>query len=76
MAAAVSLGVARGVAAIVLLGQQLYYPRFGFTPARAAGLLPPVDAWPDQAWMARCLPAWSDAMRGTVRYPAAFEPLA
>ena len=39
-------------------------------------LLPPADAWPDSAWMARLLPAWRDELRGTVRYPAAFEPLA
>ena len=76
IAASVSLAVARGVPALVLLGQPHYYPRFGFGSARAAGLEPPADAWPDEAWMARLLPAWTDAMRGTVRYPAAFEPLA
>jgi putative acetyltransferase len=74
--ASVSLAVARGVPAIVLLGQPGYYPRFGFASARDAGLQPPAAAWPDAAWMARLLPAWSDAQRGTVRYPEAFEPLA
>lgn len=76
IAAAVSLAVARGIPAIVLLGQPAYYPRFGFVSARSCGLEPPADAWPDSAWMARLLPAWSDELRGTVRYPAAFEPLA
>jgi predicted N-acetyltransferase YhbS len=76
MAASMSLAVARAIPALVLLGQPAYYPRFGFEPARGVGLLPPADAWPDAAWMARLLPAWSDEMRGTVRYHEAFEPLA
>jgi putative acetyltransferase len=76
MSAAMSLAVARAVPALVLLGHPEYYPRFGFGSARDAGLEPPADAWPDAAWMARLLPAWDDAMRGTVRYPEAFEPLA
>ncbi len=76
MATAMSLALARAVAAIVLLGHPSYYPRFGFGSARDMGLEPPAAAWPDAAWMARLLPAWTDAMRGTVRYPEAFEPLA
>jgi putative acetyltransferase len=76
VAAAVSLAVARAVPAVVLLGHASYYPRFGFEPARGVGLEPPAQAWPDAAWMARRLPAWADEMRGTVRYPEAFEPLA
>ena len=75
MAAAQGLAVARAVPAIVLLGYPSYYPRFGYLPACAMGLLPPADAWPDEAWMARLLPAWDDAMAGTVRYPEAFGPL-
>lgn len=76
MYAAMSLAMARAVPALVLLGHPSYYPRFGFTPARDAGLEPPADAWPDEAWMARRLPAWDDSMRGTVRYPEAFGQLA
>jgi putative acetyltransferase len=76
MAAAASLAVARAVPALVLLGHPSYYPRFGFESARDAGLEPPADAWPDAAWMARRLPAWTDDMQGTVRYHEAFEPLA
>ena len=76
IAAAMSLAVARAVPALVLLGHPSYYPRFGFEPARGAGLQPPAAAWPDAAWMARLLPAWTDDMAGTVRYHEAFEPLA
>jgi putative acetyltransferase len=76
MTTAMSLAVARAVPAIVLLGHPSYYPRFGFGAAREVGLLPPAEAWPDSAWMARRLPAWTDAVQGTVRYPEAFEPLA
>ena len=61
---------------MVLLGHPSYYPRFGFVSARSVGLEPPAQAWPDTAWMARLLPAWDDGLRGTVRYPKAFEPLA
>ncbi|HEX5826058.1 MAG TPA: N-acetyltransferase [Candidatus Limnocylindrales bacterium] len=76
MHAAMSVAMARGVPALVLLGHAAYYPRFGFGSAREAGLQPPADAWPDHAWMARRLPAWTEELRGTVRYPEAFGPLA
>ena len=74
--ASLSLAMARAIPAVVLLGHPSYYPRFGFVSARSVGLLPPADAWPDAAWMARLLPAWSDDFRGTVRYHPAFGPLA
>ncbi len=76
MAGATGLAIARAVPAVVLLGHPAYYVRFGFSPARWLGLEPPAQAWPDEAWLARRLPAWTDAVAGTVRYPEAFEPLA
>jgi len=76
MTAAIGLAIARAVPALVLLGHPSYYPRFGFESARGLGLEPPTPKWPDAPWMARLLPAWRDDMRGTVRYPEAFEPLA
>ena len=76
MAGAMSLAIARAVPAVVLLGYPAYYIRFGFSPARGLGLEPPAQAWPDEAWLARRLPAWTDAAAGTVSYPEAFEPLA
>jgi putative acetyltransferase len=71
VAASLGLAVARAAPAVVLLGHPAYYPRFGFGPARDLGLEPPAD-WPDDAWMARRLPAWTPDLRGVVRYPAAF----
>jgi putative acetyltransferase len=76
MQAVASLAIARGAPALVLLGHDTYYPRFGFEPARELGLRPPTEQWPDHAWMARLLPGWDESMGGTVRYPEAFEPLA
>lgn len=59
------------LAAVVLLGHPTYYPRFGFRPARAQGLLPPAD-WPDAAWQAIRLSSWTPADIGTVHYADPF----
>ena len=56
---------------IVLLGHATYYPRFGFESARDLGIAPQAD-WADEHWMARRLPGWTPALRGTMRYPPAF----
>jgi putative acetyltransferase len=56
---------------IVLVGHPTYYPRFGFERARPLGLEPQQD-WPDEAWMALRLAAWTPDLRGTMRFPAAF----
>jgi putative acetyltransferase len=69
--ATISMATARGWPVIVLLGHPTYYPRFGFEPARAIGIEPPV-AWSDAAWLALRLPGWTSDLRGTLRYPAAF----
>lgn len=76
MGAAMGLAIARGVPALVLLGHDTYYPRFGFVAARGVGLQPPTEKWPDQFWMAKLLPAWDDDFQGTVRFHEAFGPLA
>ena len=53
------------------LGHPAYYPRFGFEPARPHGIETPYEV-PDEAWMLIKLPAYTDEVRGRVRYPAAF----
>jgi putative acetyltransferase len=72
MRAAIGLATARKQPLICLLGHAEYYPRFGFEPARPLGIRPP-QPWPDAHWLALRLPAWRPELRGTVRYPAAFE---
>ena len=74
MRAAVQQADARGFAAIVLLGHPSYYPRFGFRPAKAQGLLPPAD-WSDASWQACRLSSWRPSDVGTVHYAAPFMQL-
>lgn len=57
---------------VIVLGHPAFYPRFGFEPARPLGIETPYEA-PDEAWMALRLPAYDPAVRGTVRYPPAWE---
>src|ERR671911_368676 len=57
---------------VSVLGHPDYYPRFGFGPARALGIDPPFEV-PDEAWMARKLPRYTDDAKGTVRYAQAFD---
>jgi len=58
--------------ALMLLGHPAY-PRFGFERARALALEAPAP-WPDEAWMAPRLPAWTPDLRGIVHFPEAFDP--
>lgn len=55
---------------VTVLGHRAYYPRFGFTPARALGFAPP-EPWPDDAWLA-VVPPGVAAHAGRVRFPAPF----
>lgn len=63
---------AAGEALVVVLGHPSYYPRFGFTPARAMGINPPTPSFPDDAFMALRL-SRDCGLRGTVEYPLAFN---
>lgn len=56
---------------VVVLGHADYYPRFGFTPASAAGVTAPFEA-PDDAFLVLALDPERPAPRGEVAYPAAF----
>lgn len=69
--AAITFAELRDQPVLVLLGHATYYPRFGFVRARAVGIAPP-RPWPDEAWMALPLRAWSSSLRGIARFPDAF----
>jgi putative acetyltransferase len=58
---------------VVVIGHPDYYPRFGFTSARARGLEAPFPV-PDEAFLAVELePGSLSGMSGRVVYPPAFE---
>ena len=56
---------------VIVLGHADYYPRFGFDPASAYGIVAPFEV-PDENWMAYTLPAYEPGTRGTVVYAKAF----
>lgn len=64
---------ARPEAAVIVLGHPGYYPRFGFVPASGFGIEPPWPDIPDDAFLVRPLPAYTEACRGVVVYDPAFH---
>ena len=65
------LAAATGFPLVVVLGHPEYYPRFGFEPGAAHGVIDPYGV-PPEAWMVHLLPAYTREARGTVRYAEAF----
>ena len=63
---------AADVPLVVLLGAPRYYSRFGFRPAEELGVMPPEPEWED-AFQARPLTAYTDALAGPFRYAPAFS---
>ncbi len=58
---------------VVVVGHPEFYPRFGFTPARAKGLEAPFPV-PDEAFMVtELVPGALDGISGMIVYPAPFE---
>ena len=58
---------------VVVVGHPRYYPRFGFSSARAKGLEAPFQV-SDEAFMAfELIPGILEGMSGMVKYPPAFE---
>jgi len=58
---------------VIVLGHPKYYPRFGFVPAGAKGLICPFDA-PEVAFMVlELVPGALNGVQGTVRYPPPFD---
>ncbi|MED1642205.1 N-acetyltransferase [Brevibacillus agri] len=70
-----SINAARalGYKALVVLGHERYYPKFGFRPASHWGIRAPFEI-PDELFMALELaPGSLDGVHGTVRYSPAFS---
>ena len=63
---------ARGLAAIIVVGDPTFYQRFGFSAETARGLRSP---YPGAAFMALELKPGALRAKGTVRYAAAFGAL-
>ena len=59
---------------VVLLGDPVYYRRFGFVLGATVGLLPPDPSWVEH-FQVRPLHAWDGSLRGTFRYAPAFGRL-
>jgi putative acetyltransferase len=58
---------------VVVVGHPEYYPRFGFSPARAKGLEAPFEV-PDEAFMVLELKAGAlEGIKGMIKYPPAFD---
>jgi len=73
VAAAHAAAARLGHAAVVVLGHQEYYPRFGFRPASAFGIRCPFEGVADAAFLALELrPGALRGFSGTPRYPDAF----
>lgn len=69
--AALEAARAQGEHGVIVLGHPDYYPRFGFTPASAAGISAPFEV-PDAAFLALALDQTRPLPQGEMRYPAAF----
>jgi putative acetyltransferase len=58
---------------VIVVGHPEYYPRFGFSPARARGLEAPFPV-PDEAFLAlELVPGALEGAAGMVRYPPPFS---
>ncbi len=77
--AATAVADERGEPLVVLEGNPVYYSRFGFVAASDHGITLPLPEWaPSAAAQVLLLSSFdsTDAtLRGTVRYPAAFDSL-
>ena len=71
--AALERAADRAEAAVIVLGHPEYYPRFGFVPASRFGIVPPWPDVPDDAFLVLPLPGYTEACRGVVVYPPAFD---
>ncbi len=64
----------RGHGIVIVVGHPEFYPRFGFVPAGAAGLILPFDAPADAFLVAELIPESLSEVRGEVVYSKPFQP--
>ena len=59
---------------VIVLGSDVYYPRFGFQPAADLGIAAPDPAW-GRFFQARPLATYTPSLRGAFRYARPFDDL-
>lgn len=57
---------------VLVLGHPWFYPRFGFRPSTAYGIVPPRPV-PEAAFMVKPLTTYRSSLRGRVVLPPAFD---
>ena len=62
----------RSIPLVFLEGSPVYYPRFGFVPAKEAGFRKPSLRIPDAGFQVKLLPAFEPWMTGTLVYSHTF----
>jgi len=60
---------------VIVVGHPGYYPRYGFSSARSHGILAPFVVADDVFMVLGLVPGALDGIRGTVRYPEAFDAI-
>jgi putative acetyltransferase len=60
---------------VIVVGHPGYYPRYGFRSARAFGIIAPFHVADDVFMVLGLDPHALDGIRGTVRYPEAFDAI-
>ncbi len=58
---------------IILFGHPSYYPRFGFKPAGAFGLRPPLECPPEAFMALELVPGSLNSVQGIVRFSKVFK---
>lgn len=61
--------------AVVVLGHPEFYPRFGFSPARSQGIVPPFEVGDEYFMVTKLHPGEWKKISGKVKYPSTFDQL-
>jgi putative acetyltransferase len=60
---------------VIVIGHPAYYPRYGFHPARAHGIMAPFIVADDVFMVLDLVPGALDGIQGMVKYPKAFDAI-